>query len=68
MKTQHCWQLCLLLVSTCALAAGLSACNYDISVNGATSTTTSQVTVVATGTSGTAVSNQTVTLTLNMTQ
>jgi hypothetical protein len=67
-KTQHCWQLCLLLVSTCALAAGLSSCGTSGSVNGATSTTTSQVTVVATGTSGTAVSNQTVTLTLNMTQ
>ena len=67
-KTQHSWHLGLLLVSTCALAAGLSSCGTSGNVNGATSTTTSQVTVVATGTSGTAVSNQTVTLTLNMTQ
>ena len=67
-ETQHTWQLCLLLVSTCALAAGLSSCGTSGNVNGATSTTTSQVTVVATGTSGTVVSTQTVTLALNMTQ
>jgi hypothetical protein len=67
-KTQYTWQLCLLLVSTCALAAGLSSCGTSGNVNGAISTTTSQVTVVATGTSGTAVSTQTATLTLNVTQ
>jgi hypothetical protein len=69
-KTQHSWQLCLLLVSTCALAAGLSSCGTSGNTNSATppATTTSQVTVVATGTSGTVVSTQTVTLTLNMTQ
>ena len=67
-KTQHSWQLCLLLVSTCALAAGLSSCGMSGTANGAPPATTSQVTVVATGTSGTVVSTQTVTLTLNMTQ
>jgi hypothetical protein len=67
-KTQHSWQLFLLLVSTCALAAGLSSCGTSGNVNGATSTATTQVTVMATGTSGTAVSTQTVALTLNMTQ
>jgi outer membrane protein assembly factor BamB len=67
-NTQHTWQLCLLLVSTCALAAGLSSCGTSGNVNGATSTATSQVTVAATGTSGTVVSTQTVTLTLNVTQ
>jgi hypothetical protein len=67
-KTQHTWQSYLLLVSTCAFAASLSSCDTSGNVNGATSTTTSQVTVVATGTSGTVVSTQTVTLTLNMTQ
>ena len=67
-KTQHSWQLCLLLVSTCALAAGLSSCGMSGTANGAPPATSSQVTVVATGTSGTVVSTQTVTLTLEMTQ
>jgi hypothetical protein len=66
-KTQHSWHLGLLLVSTCALAAGLSSCGMSGTANGVTATT-SQVSVVATGTSGTAVSTQTVSLTLNMTQ
>jgi hypothetical protein len=68
-KTQHSWQLCLLLVSTCALAAGISSCGTSgTATNAAAPATTSQVTVVANGTSGTVVSTQTVTLTLNMTQ
>jgi len=68
LKTPHCWQLCLLLVSTCALAAGLSSCGMSGTANSAPPATTSQVTVVATGTSGTVVSTQSVNLTLNMTQ
>jgi hypothetical protein len=64
-KERRSWRLCLLLVSTCALAAGLSSCGTSGSVNGAT---TSQVMVVATGTSGSAVSTQTVALTLNLAQ
>jgi outer membrane protein assembly factor BamB len=67
-KTRPSWQLYLLLLSMCALAAGLSSCGTSGNVNGATSTATSQVTVAATGTSGTVVSTQTVALTLNMTQ
>jgi hypothetical protein len=66
-KTQYSWQLCLLLVSTCALAAGLSSCGTSGTANSAPPATSSQVTVVATGTSGTVVSTQTVTVTL-MTQ
>ena len=67
-KTQHPSQLCLLLVSTCALAAGLSRCGMSGTANGAPPATSTQVTVVATGTSGTVVSTQTVTLSLEMTQ
>jgi hypothetical protein len=66
-KTQPSWQLFLLLVSTCALAAGLSSCGTSGNLNGV-STTTFQVTVVATGTSGPVVSTQTETLTLEMTR
>jgi hypothetical protein len=65
-KTQRSWLLLLLLVCTCALASGLlSGCGMSGTVYNGTPST-SQVTVVATGTSGTAVSTQTVTLTLNM--
>lgn len=67
LKTQRSWQLFLLLLSTCALAAGLSGCGMSGYAVHATPAVTSQVTVVATGTSGTAVSTQTLTLTLNMT-
>jgi hypothetical protein len=67
-KTQHSWHLGLLLVSTCAFAAGLSSCGTSGTANGAPPATSSQVTVVATGTSGTVVSTQTVTLSLMMTQ
>jgi hypothetical protein len=66
-KTQKSWQLFLLLISTCALATGLSSCGTSGNVNDATTTTTYQVTVVATGTSGPVVSTQTETLTLDMT-
>jgi hypothetical protein len=77
-QTPRPWQLCLLILCTCALAAGLSSCGTSGSTSGTggtgstgatgSTTTTSQVTVVATGTSGTAVSSQTVTLTLSLTQ
>ncbi len=77
-QTPRPWQLCLLILCTCAFAAGLSSCGTSGNTSGAGSTTTgttttgsttsSQVTVVATGTSGTAVSTQTVALSLNLTQ
>jgi hypothetical protein len=77
-KRQSSWQLCLLLVCVWAFAAGLSGCGSSSGMGSSTGTstppstpappTTSQVTVVATGTSGTAVSTQTVSLTLTMTQ
>ncbi len=76
-KKQSSWQFCLLLVCVWAFAAGLSGCGSSSGMGGSggTSTpstpappTTAQVTVVATGTSGTAVSTQTVSLTLTMTQ
>jgi hypothetical protein len=67
-RTRRSWQLCLLIACTCVLAAGLlSGCGMSGTVSNATPST-SQVSVVATGTSGTAVSTQTVTLTLNMMQ
>jgi hypothetical protein len=65
-KTQHSGQFCLLLVCTCGVAAGLSSCGMSGTANVAPPATTSQVTVVATGTSGTAVSTQTIILTLNV--
>jgi Bacterial Ig-like domain (group 3)/MBG domain (YGX type)/PQQ-like domain len=67
-KTFRSWQICLLLVSTYALAGSLSGCGTSGSTDLATQTTTSQVSVVATGTSGTVASTQTVALTLNMTK
>jgi hypothetical protein len=77
-QTPRPWQLCLLILCTCALAAGLSSCGTSGSTTGTggtgstastgPTTTTFQVTVVATGTSGTAVSTQNVPLTLNLTQ
>jgi Bacterial Ig-like domain (group 3) len=65
-KTQRLWHLCLLLAGAWALAAGLSGCGMHGFVANATPGT-SQVTVVATGTSGSVVTTQTVTLTINMT-
>ena len=69
-KMRPSWQVYLLLISTCVLAAGLSSCGSSGSVsgNGNGGMTTSQVSVVATATSGTAVSTQTVALTLNLGQ
>jgi hypothetical protein len=65
-KTQRVWHLCLLAAGAWALAAGLSGCGMSGFVaNGAP--TTSKVTVVATGTSGTVVTTQTVILTVNTT-
>jgi MBG domain (YGX type)/Bacterial Ig-like domain (group 3) len=65
-KTQQRWlQLCLLLVATGALAAGLSGCG---GVSSVTPTSATTVTVTATATSGTNVTTQTVALTLTITQ
>jgi hypothetical protein len=65
-RTQRLWQLCLLLAGAWALTAGLAGCGMSGYVaNGAPAT--SKVTVVATGTSGTAVTTQTVILTVNTT-
>jgi hypothetical protein len=66
LKARRLWHLCLLLAGAWALAAGLSGCGmsgYVANVGQGTS----QVTVVATGTSGSVVTTQTVTLTINMT-
>jgi hypothetical protein len=60
------WQLGLLLLCTGLLAAGVSGCGTSGVLTAAT--TTSQVTVVTTGTSGTAVTTQKIILTLNMTE
>jgi predicted secreted protein len=70
-KSQSTWQVYLLLVCAWAFAAGLSGCGSSSGMGTAPTTpapTTSQVTVVATGTSGTTVSTQTVILALTMTQ
>jgi hypothetical protein len=63
-------QVCLLFVCTLAFGLGLSGCGMSGYVANPKSiaASTAQVTVVATGTSGTAVTSQTVVLTLNMTQ
>jgi hypothetical protein len=66
LKTRRLWHLCLLLAGAWALAAGLSGCGMSGYVANVTPGT-SQVTVVATGTSGSVVTTQTVTLTINMT-
>ncbi len=62
----HLLQLALLLVCTGFLAAGVSGCGTSGVLT--TSTTTSQVTVIATGASGTTVTTQKIILTLNMTE
>jgi hypothetical protein len=61
------WQLCLLILCTGVLAAGLSGCGMS-GYEWHSTTTTSQVTIVATATSGNAVTTQNVLLTLKMTQ
>jgi Bacterial Ig-like domain (group 3)/MBG domain (YGX type)/PQQ enzyme repeat len=66
-KTQASWLLLLLFACTVALAAGLSGCGMSGTANNSTPST-SQVSVVATGTSGSVVSTQTVTLALSMMQ
>jgi Bacterial Ig-like domain (group 3)/MBG domain (YGX type) len=65
-KTQRFWHLCLLLAGAWVFAVGLSGCGMHGFVANVTPGT-SQVTVVATGTSGSVVTTQTVTLTINMT-
>jgi outer membrane protein assembly factor BamB len=67
-KTRPSWQFYLLLVSTCVFAAGLSSCGTSGNVNGNGGMATSQVSIVATETSGTVPATQTVALTLNMAQ
>ena len=66
LKTRRLWHLCLLLAGAWALAAGLSGCGMSGYVANVTPGT-SQVTVVATGTSGSLVTTQTAILTVNMT-
>jgi hypothetical protein len=69
-KKRPSWQMCVLLLCTLAFAAGLSACGgggRSQAPPAAASPTSAQVTVVATGTSATAVP-QTLVLTLNITQ
>jgi outer membrane protein assembly factor BamB len=67
-KTRPSWQFYLLLVSTCVFAGGLSSCGTSGNVNGNGGMATSQVSIVATETSGTVPATQTVALTLNMAQ
>jgi hypothetical protein len=61
------WQICLLLLCTLAFAAGLSGCGGGSYQAQAASPTSVQVTVVAAGSSATAVP-QTLVVTLNITQ
>ena len=65
-KTQPSWLFLLFFACTFALAAGLSGCGGG-TMNNATPSTF-QVMIVATGTSDTAVTTQTIPLTLNVTQ
>jgi hypothetical protein len=67
LKTQRLWHLCLLLAGAWAFAVGLAGCGMHGAVANVTSST-AQVTVVATGTSGSVVSTQNETLTLNILQ
>jgi hypothetical protein len=61
--------LCLLILSTFGVAAGLAGCGMSgyVANTKPAASSIAQVSVVATGTSGSAVITQTVTLTLNMT-
>jgi hypothetical protein len=65
-KTQPSWLLLLLFACTFALAAGLSGCGMSGTVTNQTPSTF-QVMIVATGTADTAVTTQSVPLTLNVT-
>jgi hypothetical protein len=67
LKTQHLWRICLLLAGASAFAVGLSGCGMHGYVANVTPST-AQVTVVATGTSGSVVSTQTEMLTVNILQ
>jgi hypothetical protein len=68
-KVQRRWlQLCLLLVATGALAAGLSGCGGAGFGPYVTPAGKATVTVLATATSGSAVTTQTVHLTVNIAQ
>ena len=67
LKTQHLWRICLLLAGAWAFAVGLSGCGMHGYVANVTPST-AQVTVVATGTSGSVVSTQTEMLTVNILQ
>jgi Bacterial Ig-like domain (group 3)/MBG domain (YGX type)/PQQ enzyme repeat len=66
-KTTRLGQLCLLLVCTWGLVAGLAGCGMSGFEAHVTPASTSRVTVVATGTSGASVTTQSVVLTVNMT-
>jgi hypothetical protein len=66
-RTQPSWLLLLLFACTFALAAGISGCGSNGSMSSA-APSTFQVMIVATGTSDTAVTTQTIPLTLNVTQ
>jgi Bacterial Ig-like domain (group 3)/MBG domain (YGX type) len=61
-KAHHYWQLCFLMISTLALAGCLSGCGYSGAAYSPSSS--AQVTVLATGTSASAVTTQTVDLTI----
>jgi hypothetical protein len=65
LKRQRLWQLCLLLAGAWAFAVGLSGCGMHGYVANLTPST-AQVIVVATGTSGSVVSTQSETLTINI--
>jgi outer membrane protein assembly factor BamB len=67
LKRQRLWHLCLLLAGAWAFAVGLSGCGMHGYVANVT-TGTAQVLVLATGTSGSVVSTQTETLTVNILQ
>jgi Bacterial Ig-like domain (group 3) len=67
LKRQRLWQLCLLLAGAWAFAVGLSGCGMHGYVANLTPST-AQVIVVATGTSGSVVSTQSETLTINILQ
>jgi hypothetical protein len=66
LKTKRAWMVLLLFASAFTFAAGLSGCGTSGTTFNSTPST-SQVTITATGISGTAVSTQTVMLSLTMT-
>jgi hypothetical protein len=63
------WQICLLLACTLAFAAGLSGCGMSgYEAHNVAAPVSAQVTVLATGTSGTGVTTQTLVLSVNVKQ